>query len=251
MEKQVLETRETSPAVQIDAGNPAALLQLAIEKGGSIEQLEKLMDLQERWQKQLARKAFFVALAAFQAEVPDLQKTKKGHNYFYAPLGSITKAIAPTMTAHGLSYRWEISEDKGISVTCIVSHDEGHSEKSSMSGEADKTGSKNDIQARGSAVTYLQRYTLISALGLSTADVDNDAQDYGKKPEKQLNKTAEVNIVSEIRSWKTPTEFKVNWPDVKAKIISMSGESTAQTIYTTVVTPALKKAQNGTTSKSN
>ena len=45
-----------------------------------------------------------------------------------------------------------------------------------MTALADKTGSKNAVQAIGSTVTYLQRYTLIGALGITTADDDMDAR---------------------------------------------------------------------------
>jgi hypothetical protein len=42
-----------------------------------------------------------------------------------------------------------------------------------MSGEPDTSGGKNNIQAKGSTMTYLQRYTLNLALGICTED-DND-----------------------------------------------------------------------------
>jgi uncharacterized protein (DUF3820 family) len=50
----------------------------------------------------------------------------------------------------------------------------GHSESTTLSAAKDGSGNKNDIQARGSAATYLQRYTLIGALGLTTANEDVD-----------------------------------------------------------------------------
>src|SRR5690606_5500273 len=43
----------------------------------------------------------------------------------------------------------------------------------------DSSGSKNAIQAIGSTLTYLQRYTLIQALGLAASD-DDDGQTHGK-----------------------------------------------------------------------
>mgnify|MGYP000541184124 FL=1 len=58
-------------------------------------------------------------------------------------------------------------------VTCILSHRDGHSEESSLSGPADASGSKNAIQAIGSTLTYLQRYTLVQALGLAAGDDDD------------------------------------------------------------------------------
>jgi len=38
----------------------------------------------------------------------------------------------------------------------------------------DTSGSKNSIQAVGSTVSYLQRYTLYSILGLASKDADTD-----------------------------------------------------------------------------
>jgi hypothetical protein len=51
-----------------------------------------------------------------------------------------------------------------------------------MSAPDDQSGGKNAIQARGSTVTYLQRYTLLSAFGLVAADEDDDGRK-GVKPE--------------------------------------------------------------------
>src|SRR5262249_50835070 len=66
------------------------------------------------------------------------------------------------------------SQDDGrIKVACILAHVDGHREESTLSSSADVSGNKNSIQAVGSAVTYLQRYTLKMALGLAAA-VDDD-----------------------------------------------------------------------------
>ena len=43
-----------------------------------------------------------------------------------------------------------------------------------MSASADTSGSKNSIQAIGSTVSYLERYTLYAILGLASADQDDD-----------------------------------------------------------------------------
>lgn len=159
--------------------NPYTLLQLAVQQNLDIDKLEKLMALQERWQAQQSRKEFLIAISAFQAQCPALEKTKKvafgNTRYSYAPLGEIAATIKDVMSKNGLSHRWEIedSTDK-ITVTCIISHKDGHSEKTTMSAAKDASGGKNEIQQRGSSITYLQRYTLIAALGISTADEDND-----------------------------------------------------------------------------
>lgn len=163
---------------------PDRLIELAITNNADIDKLERLMELQERWQAGQAQKAYLQAKAEFQGKVPDLQKkskvnykTSKGNiNYSFIPLGQISKQIAPAMFEAGLSYSWQIDDStEKIKVTCIISHVDGHSEQTSMSAAKDATGAKNEIQQRASTVTYLQRYTLIAALGLTTADQDTDA----------------------------------------------------------------------------
>lgn len=164
---------------------PATLLEKAIEKGVDLTQLKELMDMQERWEKKEARKTFFDALSRFQTMVPVIRKAKtakinsqKGaYSYKFADLGTITNAIKGALNECGLSYRWEF-EDTGnkLKVTCFISHRDGHTETSVMEAGMDTSGYKNDIQQKGSTQTYLQRYTLIGGLGLSTADEDNDAR---------------------------------------------------------------------------
>ena len=63
-----------------------------------------------------------------------------------------------------------------ITVTCILSHIEGHSESTTLSSIADGSGNKNSIQGIGSTVTYLERYTLTGVLGLTSADSDMDGR---------------------------------------------------------------------------
>jgi hypothetical protein len=159
---------------------PMELIAQAMNLGLGVDQLERLMGLQERYEKQQAITAFFHAFNKFQANVPDLRKTKEVQfngkpQYSFTPLASITRQISKPLQDAELSYRWEISDTKEeLKVTCLISHILGHTERTTMSAAPDPSGSKNGIQARGSSITYLQRYTLIAALGLSTADADVD-----------------------------------------------------------------------------
>lgn len=171
-----------STEIQKVSATPSDLLAMAIDKGMNVEALEKLMALQERWEANQARKAFFEALGKFQNIVPELLKSKgvaydktKPPTYYHATLSDIDRQIKPGLEECGLSKRFEISDTKEeIRVTCIITHIGGHSESSTMMSYPDDSGGKNKIQSRGSTVTYLQRYTLIAALGLTTADMDID-----------------------------------------------------------------------------
>ena len=191
--------------VTVVSASPAKLLELAISKGVDVEQLEKLMTLQERWDATQAKKAFLAAMSEFQSMCPVMKKgktvkfqTTKGQTtYNYATLGSIAKQISPLLKKFGLSYRWNTAEsDKDIKITCTVSHIDGHSETNTMAAALDSSGSKNQIQQVGSTMTYLQRYTLIGALGISTADEDADGQ---QPPPPKVKKEDSTKLIAEAK----------------------------------------------------
>lgn len=178
----------TQQLIRQDSLNPTQLLTLAVDKNLDIEKLGKLMELQKVWQTDQARKAFFGALSKFQSEVPEIRKSKavafNEVKYNYAPLSDVVRQIKDSCRECGLSYRWEIKDTKEeISVTCLITHTDGHTEQTTMTASPDDSGKKNKIQQRGSSIEYLKRYTLIGALGLSTTDSDID----GYTPEISLD----------------------------------------------------------------
>lgn len=169
------------------AANPMAMLAHAVARGTSPDELSKLMDLQERWQKEEARKAFVSALNAFKADPPQIFKNKDvAHNgkfmYSHATLDNASAAIGAALARHNISHRWDTEqlEDKTIKVTCVLTHALGHSERTPLQAAPDASGSKNSIQAIGSTVTYLQRYTLLAATGMAVSGQDDDGRQ-GKK----------------------------------------------------------------------
>jgi hypothetical protein len=125
-------------------------------------------------------KALYKALAAFQAEVPNIYKNAKGYNYKFADLGEINDVIKPLLTKHGLGYAQPLS---GNSVTTILYHIEsGEALESTVDiPQGVKLNGMNDFQVMGSAITYLRRYSLSSMLGLIT-DEDADAAGEQEKP---------------------------------------------------------------------
>lgn len=160
-----------------------SLLELAITKGADLATIEKLMDLQERHERNEARKAFTVAMAAFKADPPKIYKdkkvsfaTSKGRTeYEHATIGNVVGLLSAAMGRHGLSHGWTTTQDKGaISVTCTITHVMGHSESTTLTAAADESGGKNSIQAVASTVSYLERYTLLAITGQATNDIDND-----------------------------------------------------------------------------
>lgn len=175
---------------------PADLLQMAVGQGADLDRLERLMDLQQRWEDGEARKAFTRAMAAFKGQCPpvlnkdatvDFTSSKGRTHYRHATLGGILAVITPHLSRHGLSVSWEPSQaEKGfVEMTCVVTHEAGHSERRTMHGPRDASGNKNPLQEVGSTATYLQRYTLTAALGLSTGELDDDGGAGANNPPQQ------------------------------------------------------------------
>jgi hypothetical protein len=163
---------------------PADLLRIAIESNADLDRLEKLMGLQERWEANEARKAFVASMTEFKRTCPPIFKRKAvGYNtkdgdfvgYKHAELSDVTDVLGPAMGAYGLTYDWDIRQTPGkIEVDCIVTHVLGHFKKVTMEGPPDNSGKKNILQQGGSTITYLQRYTLLAAAGMSTKGEDDD-----------------------------------------------------------------------------
>jgi len=154
-----------------------------------VDQMAKLQEISERYEANEARKAYHVAMSAFKEDPPVISKdrnvnytTSKGTtNYNHATLGNVTAIINKALSKHGLTASWVTSQaDKGIMVTCKVTHEMGHLEETSLTSLPDASGGKNPIQAIGSAVSYLQRYTILALTGLATHDMDDDGAGAGK-----------------------------------------------------------------------
>lgn len=182
---QVLTTVEiaTRQAAVSTVTTPADLLRMAVEGGADLDRLERLMAMKERWDAAEAKRAFNEAFASFKAEAIQIVKTKKITDgplkgKLHADLAVIVESVTPALSRHGLSVSWKLTKDERdwLEITCTLSHAAGHSESVSMGGAPDTGPGRNAIQARGSAVSYLERYTLIAMLGLAARDQDDDGR---------------------------------------------------------------------------
>lgn len=157
---------------------PAYLLQMAVEQGKDIAYVEKLMDMQDRWEARNAEKAFNLAMSEFSQNLPTIEKTVYVEHFdgYHADLGLMAKLIREAMAPHGLSFTWKTKQADLITVACVIKHKDGHSESVTLSSAPDQSGGKNSIQAIGSAVKYLERYTLESATGIVASGSGDEGQ---------------------------------------------------------------------------
>lgn len=158
---------------------PAHMLQIAVERGADLDQLQKFMDLNDRYQAGEARKAYVAAMARFKANPPEIIKSKLvsygNTSYRHALLSDVCSAAIKGLADVGISHSWDITQNASlITVSCILTHEQGHSERVTMTAGADTSGQKNAIQAIASAVSYLERYTLLAATGLAAQEQTDD-----------------------------------------------------------------------------
>jgi hypothetical protein len=158
-------------------------------------------------------KNLFKALAKFQQEVPVIHKGTKGYGYSYADLPAIFEVINPLLAKHGLGFT-QLMEGQSLRTT--IFHIESGEDISSVTDIPQNVTLKgqNQFQVLGSAITYIRRYALSSALGLVT-DKDTDAAGEQGKPRlsaTQINKAlerlanGEDDIVEKLKKNFTLTE---------------------------------------------
>lgn len=190
-----IDIRKDEPSALVQHSAPVAMTPMemvgrALEMGVTGDILKQMMDLRDREEARNAKLAFTKAVAAAKAEIRPIMKTREVDytpqgkarvNYRHEDLAGIEEQVTPILTKYGLSYRFESDNgpDRPITVTCLLEHVDGHSTRTPLSAGADTSGGKNSLQAIASAVTYLQRYTLKLALGLSVSH-DDDAKAAGK-----------------------------------------------------------------------
>lgn len=222
--------------------SPMSILQIAVTQGANIDQLERLMAMQERFEENQAKKAFNVAMAKFKENPPKISKnkhvryqTQKGvTEYDHSTLDHVCDQITSGLSAVGITHKWVPKQAAGkISITCILTHALGYSdpEPPTLEASADESGSKNAIQAIGSTVTYLQRYTLLSAVGMASG-LDTDGVTPSDK-EMDLAEFDRIKLMIE------------NAPTIdKLKEIYMSALKTASAVGDTAATRSFATAKD-------
>lgn len=161
--------------------HPLTIVNAAVQRGASVEEIGKLMELAERFEANEARKAFNDAFSRFKAEAVTVIRNRTVDagplkDKKYAELFSVVNAVTPALSKHGLGAAWKITKDEKdwIEVSCTLKHTLGHSESVSMGGPPDSGGAKSPIQARASTISYLERYTLKAICGVAEQGDDND-----------------------------------------------------------------------------
>lgn len=179
----------TADDKQIMLINPQQLITAAINKGVTIDVMERLLEMARSIKRDAAEQAFREALSQFQAACPIIEKTKIVYNrdgktirYKYAPIDDIIRQVQPLLDKYGFSYDVETSNGDGqITVSVTACHALGHSKKTSFTVPILDNEFMNAMQHWASAQTYAKRYAFCNAFGILTGDEDDDTHEENER----------------------------------------------------------------------
>lgn len=117
------------------------------------------------------------ALAAFQTEIPRIEKGKTAnagkYAYDYADLSDVTAVVLPLLGKHGLA--WSAAPtvtDHGFVLEYQLAHVSGEA----ITGTYPLPAVSTPPQQMGSAITYARRYCLTAVTGVAPGGDDDDAR---------------------------------------------------------------------------
>lgn len=195
---QPTEAQMSTDLVEHKATTPMDLLAVAVENNLDPDRLGKLMDLQERWERNQAEKAYAVAMHAAQQAMPKVHKGSKNSQTgsTYAALEDVQSVARPVYSAHGFSMNYgegDCPVEKFKRTVCDVRHVGGHCVRYHLDLPIDGVGAKgnaignmNPVQACISTTSYGQRRLCCMIWNITLSDEDDDGQAGATITEEQI-----------------------------------------------------------------
>jgi len=187
MESSVESIKKTNEVEKLTTSStPMDLMSKAIQVGANADQLEKWMDLQERWEKSQGEKAYAASMHSCQTNMPKV--IRDGWNpqtrSKYAKIEDIQKACRETYAANGFSLSFGESDcplEKHKRTICDVLHVGGLCRQYHLDLPVDGIGAKgnpignmNPVQGCVSTTSYGQRRLTCMIFNITVVDEDND-----------------------------------------------------------------------------
>lgn len=237
-----LELMEVSPTLQTSVAlaerGPAAMtasqspqshtdvLFMAMQRGFSPEQISQMMDLRDREEAHLAKKAFNEGFSGFRGENIIIPKTKevdrgKAGTFVQAEYHVAANLLSPALSRHGFSFRhdqkfgsrkWVTdgveSDVPWVYVTCYLEHRAGHSEKLELEGPPGDLSANTPTQNMQVTASYLKRQSLLAITGTATGGEDDENKLRGKSsdsdevdPALQKGRDASMESTAALTAW--------------------------------------------------
>lgn len=164
--------------------SPAEMIREAVKGGADLDKLEKLLEIQIKWEANEARKAFAKDFATAQANILPVVKNKLNPQTRskYADLSDVIETAQPIYTKEGFSVTFnegDCSKEGHARVLADVLHYLGHKEQYHLDVPLDGIGIKGNanmtaIHGKASSMQYGRRYLMCMIWNIPTADNDGN-----------------------------------------------------------------------------
>lgn len=228
-EQQDLQPVQSSQMADTRAGDSSSALISMIEKASTnpdvdVEKLERLWSMYDSERNRHAEQAFNTALSQMQAKMPAIREggAIRHSGKVISTYGrwdeDILPVIRPILREHGFGLRFHTETEQQVKVEAVLSHEGGHSERTSITLSPDTSGSKSGPQAVASSVSYGKRYTAASLLNLEIHGQDDDAQSAGGPEKVSAEQAANIEaLIQEVGA--NRTRFLEYWKVTKVEDI--------------------------------
>lgn len=146
-----------------------------------VAKMERLLAMHQEITAEQRKVAFAAGMARLQAKLPQINKdgrivVKGVERSRYARIEDIDVAIRPLLAEEGFAFSFDTDSKDGklFTITCKLSHREGHSETKSIVLPMDASDYRSNVQSIGSTVSYGKRQLIKMHLNLIEKDEDDD-----------------------------------------------------------------------------
>ena len=174
------EQKEVTPIPTYDR-----ILEMAINQGAPLEQLEKFLQIKREYESQEAKKLYSAAMARVHEKMPSALKTADNPHTRskYAELGDIINIAKPIYAKEGFFvtfYEEDSPKEDHVRIMMDMSHSDGHTQTYHYDAPMEGRGIKGNsnmtpTHAKAASVTYGRRYLLCMVLNIPTVDDDGNS----------------------------------------------------------------------------
>lgn len=153
------------------------------------------------------------ALIAIQRDMPAVERDGSSHHGKYTTLGHLLAKAKPVLSQHGVAVCQfpSMNHEGRPTLRTLLIHESGDT----LESEALLSPVKNDPQSHGSALTYMRRYALAAALGISDQE-DKDGQTPGGRRSQAptLDKAKVAELKAAFKKFKEDHEGRFTYNDL-------------------------------------
>jgi phage FluMu protein gp41 len=213
--QEVAIAKRAGAPTKLDAISTTSVLKIladaAADPNVNPDKMRALLDLQKEIRAEEAKQDFTESFIAMRPNLPIISAMgriiiepkpgKRGQKTPYATFNEIHKRVTPVLSQHGfvLNFAPDALADGRLVMTATLEHRAGHAKHGRIVLPAETSGSKNNVQGVGSAISYGKRYLYVTMLNLiseASEDVDDDGQAAGKL-ERSAARPAEIQVLTQ------------------------------------------------------